>query len=103
MGNVGALTRVGITLTDHQKELIKTGDEYIRATTLAQAITDNVGNMSAELARTDAGQVKKAQMAFAGIEVAIGKAIAPFQGLMNQFAQIGLAIGGVGQLTPIGR
>ena len=38
-------------------------------------------------------------MAFAGIEVAIGKAIAPFQGLMNQFAQIGLAIGGVGQLA----
>ena len=99
MGNVGALTRVGITLTDHQKELIKTGDEYTRASTLAQAITDNVGNMNAELAKTDAGQVKKAQMAFAGIEVAIGKAIAPFQGLMNQFAQIGFAIGGVGQLV----
>lgn len=98
MGNVGALTRVGITLTDHQKELIRTGDEYTRATTLAQAITDNVGNMNAELAKTDAGKVKKAQMAFAGIEVAIGKAIAPLQGLMNQFAQIGLAIGGVGQL-----
>lgn len=99
MGNVGALTRVGITLTDHQKELIRTGDEYTRATTLAQAITDNVGNMNAELAKTDAGQVKKAQMAFAGIEVAIGKAIAPLQGLMNQFAQIGLAISGVGQLA----
>jgi hypothetical protein len=66
---------------------------------VVQAITDNVGNMNAELARTDAGQVKKAQMAFAGIEVAIGKAIAPFQGLMNLFAQIGLAIGGVGQLV----
>ena len=99
LGNVGAVTRVGITLTDHQKELIRTGDEYTRAATLAQAITDNVGNMNAELAKTDAGQVKKAQMAFAGIEVAIGKAIAPLQGLMNQFAQIGLAIGGVGQLA----
>lgn len=98
MGNVGALTRVGITLTDHQKELIKTGDEYTRASTLAQAITDNVGNMNSELAKTDAGQVKKAQMAFAGIEVAVGKAIAPLQGLMNQFAQIGLAIGGIGRL-----
>lgn len=98
MGNVGALTRVGITLSDHQKELIKTGDEYTRASTLAQAITDNVGNMNAELAKTDAGQVKKTQMAFAGIEVAIGKAIAPFQGLMNQMAQVGLALGGIGQL-----
>lgn len=61
LGNVGALTRVGITLTDHQKELIRSGDEYTRAATLAQAITDNVGNMNAELAKTDAGQVKKPQ------------------------------------------
>lgn len=98
MGNVGALTRVGITLTDHQKELIKTGDEYTRATTLAQAITDNVGNMNAELAKTDAGQVKKAQMAFAGIEVAIGRLLSPIQGMLNQFAQIGLAINGVARL-----
>ncbi len=99
MGNVGALTRVGITLTDHQKELIKTGDEYTRATTLAQAITDNVGNMNSELAKTDAGKAKKAQMAFASLEVTIGKAIAPFQGLMNEFTQIGFAIGGAGQLV----
>lgn len=98
MGNVGALTRVGITLTDHQKELIKTGDEYTRASTLAQAITDNVGNMNAELAKTDAGQVKKAQMAFASLEVSIGKILAPFQGLMNQMTQVGLALGGIGQL-----
>lgn len=98
MGNVGALTRVGITLTDQQKELIKTGDEYTRAKTLAQAITDNVGEMNKRLAETDAGQVKKAQMAFASIEVTIGKVLAPLQGMINQFSQIGLALGGIGQL-----
>ncbi len=98
MGNVGALTRVGITLTDQQKELIKTGDEYTRAKTLAQAITDNVGNMNAELAKTDAGQVKKAQMAFASLQTTIGKAIAPCQGLINLFAQTGFAVSGIGQL-----
>lgn len=95
VGNVGALTRVGITLTDHQKELIKTGDEYTRATTLAQAITDNVGNMNAELAKTDAGKVKRAQMAFASIEVAVGKLLSPVQGILNQFAQFGLAANGI--------
>lgn len=95
-GNVGALTRVGITLTDHQKELIKTGDEYTKAKTLAEAITDNVGNMNAELAKTDAGQVKKAQMAFASIEVQIGKVLSPLQGMMTQLAQVGLALSGIG-------
>lgn len=97
-GNVGALTRVGVTLSDHQKELIKTGDEYTRATTLAQAITDNVGNMNAELAKTDAGQVKKAQMAFASLQVTIGKAIAPYQELITMFGQVGFAVSGVAQL-----
>ncbi len=98
MGNVGALTRAGITLTDHQKELIKTGDEYTRAKTLAEAITDNVGNMNAELAKTDSGQVKKAQMAFAGVEIAIGRLLSPIQGVLNQFAQVGLAINGIVRL-----
>ena len=98
MGNVSALTRVGVTLTDHQKELIKTGDEYTKATTLAQAITDNVGNMNAELAKTDAGQVKKAQMAFASLQAAIGKAIAPYQEFINMFGQLGFAVSGVSQL-----
>ncbi len=97
-GNVTALTRVGITLTDHQKQLIKTGDEYTRATTLAQAITDNVGNMNAELAKTDAGKVKQAQMAFASLQVAIGNALAPYQELIALFGQVGFAVSGVGQL-----
>lgn len=72
MGNVGALTRVCITLTDHQKELIRTGDEYTRATTLAQAITDNVGNMNAEIAKTDAGKAKQLANAFGGLQVKVG-------------------------------
>ena len=72
-----------MTLTDHQKELIKTEDEYTKAKTLAQAITDYVGNMNAELAKTDAGQVKKAQMAFASLQTAIGTAIAPYQEFIN--------------------
>lgn len=86
-----------MTLTDHQKELIKTEDEYTKAKTLAQAITDYVGNMNAELAKTDAGQVKKAQMAFASLQTAIGTAIAPYQEFINMFGQLGFAVSGVGQ------
>lgn len=99
MGNVGALTRVGITLTDHQKELIKTGDEYTRATTLAEAITQNVGDMNAEIAKTDAGKVKQQQNAFAGLEAQIGKVIGPYQELINTFGQIGFAVTGVMQMA----
>ena len=60
-GNVGALTRVGITFTDAQKKMLKYGTEAERASTLAQVITDNVGNMNAALAATDAGKAKQRQ------------------------------------------
>ena len=103
MGNVGALTRVGITLTDHQKELIKTGDEYTRATTLAQAITDNVGNMNAELAKTESGKVKQAANNFAALQARVGKALQPFQESIVMFSQVGMAVTGVVQMgTAIG-
>lgn len=98
MGNVGALTRVGITLTDHQKELIKTGDEYTKAKTLAEAITDNVGNMNAELAKTDAGQVKKMSNSFGSLQVTVGKFFSEYQGVIAGFGQIGMAVAAVGTL-----
>lgn len=58
-GNVGALTRVGITFTDAEKKAIKAGNEAQRAATLAQIITNNVGDMNAELSKTDAGKAKQ--------------------------------------------
>lgn len=98
MGNVGALTRVGVTLTDHQKELIKTGDEYTKATTLAQAITDNVGNMNAELAKTDAGQVKQMANSFGSLQVKVGKFFSEYQNVIAGFGQLGMAMAAVGTL-----
>lgn len=98
MGNVGALTRVGVTLTDHQKELIKTGDEYTKATTLAQAITDNVGNMNAELAKTDAGQVKQMANSFGSLQVKVGKFFSEYQNVIAGFGQLGMAVAAVGTL-----
>ena len=98
MGNVSALTRVGVTLTDHQKELIKTGDEYAKATTLAQAITDNVGNMNAELAKTDAGQVKQMANSFGSLQVKVGKFFSEYQNVIAGFGQLGMAVAAVGTL-----
>ena len=55
-GNVGALTRVGITFSDAQKEILKYGTEAERAAALAQVIMDNVGDMNAALAPPSARQ-----------------------------------------------
>ena len=73
-GNVGALTRVGITFTDAQKEMLKYGTEAERAATLAQVITDNVGNMNAALAATDAGKAKQLSNTFGDLQEVVGGA-----------------------------
>lgn len=98
MGNFSALTRVGVTLTDTQKELIKTGDEGTRAKAIAEAITQNVGKMNEEMAKTDAGKAKKAANEFAGLQTKIGSLLSPLQFAITKFGQFGFAMTGVIQL-----
>ena len=61
-GQTSALTRVGITFTEAQEEVLKYGNEQERAAMLAEVITDNVGNMNAALLNTPRGQLKQLQM-----------------------------------------
>lgn len=98
MGNSSALRRVGISFSEAQAELIKTGDEATRAATIAEVITQNVGNMNAELAKTDAGKVKQLQMYFGGLKVQLGQLLSPYQELISTVGQIGMAITGVVQM-----
>ena len=55
-GQTSALTRVGITFTEAEEAVLKYGTEQERAAMLAQVITNNVGEMNAELAQTDSGK-----------------------------------------------
>jgi hypothetical protein len=76
-GNVGALTRVGISFSDAEKEILKYGTESERAATLAQVITNNVGNMNETLAQTDAGKILQAKNIIGEFEEEIGKFLLP--------------------------
>ncbi len=74
-GQTSALRRVGITFNEAQENIMKYGTEQQRAAMLAQIITDNVGHMNAQLGKTDAGQLKQAEMRFAAIKVQIGELV----------------------------
>ena len=78
-GNVGALTRVGVTFTEAQEEVLKYGNESERAAMLAQVITDNVGNMNAELAKTDDGKQQQVKNTLGDMQEVIGKQLIPVQ------------------------
>lgn len=74
-GQTSALRRVGITFSEAQENIMKYGTEQQRAAMLAQIITDNVGHMNAQLGKTDAGQLRQAEMQFAAIKVQIGELV----------------------------
>lgn len=98
-GNVGALQRVGITFSEAQKKQLKFGNETERAAVLAQIITDNVGEMNAEMAKTDAGKAQQAANTFGDWKEKIGALIAPYQTLMVSVGQFGLALNAVISMT----
>lgn len=57
-GQVGALTRVGITFSEAEKKALKYGNEQQRVATLVKVIENNIGNMNTELAKTPSGAIK---------------------------------------------
>ena len=86
-GQTSALRRVGITFSEAQENIMKYGTEQQRAAMLAQIITDNVGHMNAQLGKTDAGQLKQAEMQFAAIKVQIGELVSKWMPKITFAAQ----------------
>ena len=56
-GQTSALSRYGYVFSDTEEKLLKTGDEMQRAMTLANIITQNIGNPYASLSQTDIGSI----------------------------------------------
>lgn len=98
-GQIGALTRVGITFTDAQKRVLKYGDESQRAAMLAEVITDNVGNMNSELAKTDAGKAKQMANDFGDLQENIGRFFSQYETYLQGFSQLGIIASGLGSVT----
>lgn len=89
-GQTGALTRVGITFTDAQDKVLKYGNEQERAATLAKVITDNVGNMNEEFAKTDAGKLQQAKNTLGDIGEKLGATLMPAIGSIAKWVSANL-------------
>lgn len=85
-GNVGALTKVGITFTKAQEQVLKFGTEEERAAILAQVVTDNFGDVNRALAETPQGQWKQLTNDLGDLGEEIGIALLPvLQELVKSF------------------
>lgn len=97
-GQVEVLQRVGITFNDSQKKVLQFGNESERAAMLAQVITDNVGNMNAELAKTDAGKQKQLENNLGDIKEELGAVMQKHSQLITTLSQVTIVIGGFAKL-----
>lgn len=89
-GQMGALSRVGITFTDAQSKAMELADSEHRAAILADILAQNVGGVNAALAGTDQGKIQQMTNAYGDMREEIGKKLLPVQARMANwfFAQI---------------
>lgn len=76
-GSTSALSRIGITFTDAQEKLLKTGDAAQRAATLAEVLQQNVGGVNKALAQTDQGKLQQAENTIGDLKEQIGMKLLP--------------------------
>ena len=79
-GQTSALSRVGISFTEAQEKILKTGTEMERASVLAQVITDNVGNMNEAMAQTNAGKIQQMKNDWGDMYEVLGGQLYPVVG-----------------------
>lgn len=78
-GQVGALSRVGISFTKAQEKALKTGDATQRAAVLAEVLQQNVGGVNKALAQTDQGKIQQMNNSWGDMKEEVGKKILPIQ------------------------
>lgn len=78
-GQATALSRVGITMTEEEKEIIKNGDANQRAAMIAQVLAKNVGGVNKALAETDAGKAQQAMNNYGDMLEEFGKRLLPLK------------------------
>lgn len=76
-GQVSALNRVGITMTDAEQKALKNGNEMERAAMLAQIITNNVGNMNEAIASTPQGMMQQLSNTWGDMKEVVGGQLYP--------------------------
>lgn len=98
-GQTSVLTRVGITFSAAEEQVMKFGTESQRAAMLAQVITNNVGHMNAELAKTDIGRQKQLENSLGDIKEALGQLVQPAQRALMVVGRFGTAVDGIMRLS----
>ena len=78
-GQATALSRVGITMSEEEKQAIKFGDANQRAVVIARVLKNNVGGVNEAMAKTDMGRSQQVMNSYGDMMEEIGKKILPLK------------------------
>ena len=98
-GQVSALTRVGITFSEAEEKVLKYGTESERAAMLAQVITNNVGEMNAQLGATDVGKQVQLEAKLGDVQDKLGELVSGALPFVNMAAEATKAVGSIATLV----
>ncbi len=76
-GSVGALTKAGVSFTEQQEKILKTGTEAEKAATLVEVLGTNFGGLAQKMAQTDEGKIVQLKNAWGSVKDEIGYAVLP--------------------------
>lgn len=80
MGQVGALSRVGVSFSEAQAAILQTGSESEKAATLVEVLGQNFGGLAQSMRNTREGQIIAMQNAWGDMKEVLGAYILPILG-----------------------
>ena len=84
-GQTGALTRAGVVLSETQAKTIKNGTDAQKTAALVEVLTQNFGDLAAQMANTKEGQIIRIKNAIGGIKTTIGNKLLPVIATVTEY------------------
>jgi len=76
-GQIGALSRVGVSFTAAQGDILKTGTEAEKTATLIEVLNQNFGGLAENMANTPEGKIVQLKNAWGSVKDIVGYAVLP--------------------------
>ena len=76
-GQTGALSKAGVSFSDTQEKILKTGTESQKTATLIEVLEQNFGGLAESMAKTDEGKIVSLKNAWGSVKDEVGNALMP--------------------------
>lgn len=76
-GQTGALSRVGVSFSEAQGKILKSGTEAEKTTTLIEVLNQNFGGLAENMAKTPEGRIRQLKNAWGSVKDIVGYGVLP--------------------------